>query len=111
MIRKTPAEKVQAYFRKFERAHLVLPDGWYGRPYDSFFALTLAEDTPSGLEIELEGGRKLIFEGDIDVAKSHFEKYPALKIEQYLSFHWRPNQGVLPASTYEADSGPVFFVR
>jgi hypothetical protein len=45
----------------------VLPDGWYGRPFDSLFALTSAVDLPDGLKIEIEGGRELICEGKVTI--------------------------------------------
>ncbi len=34
----------------------------------------LAADLPHGLRVELEGGRELVCEGDVSVAKTKFEK-------------------------------------
>ncbi|MFB9816204.1 hypothetical protein ACFFPL_11870 [Paeniglutamicibacter sulfureus] len=109
MILRSPAKKVEGYFSKHRRASLVLPDGWYGRPFDSLFSLTLAEDTANGLRIELEGGRQLIFQGDLDIVKTGFEKFPALKLDRYRSFSWWPHDGISEERKF-GNSGPVFFV-
>jgi hypothetical protein len=59
MILGSPADELKRFFAKHGRAGLVLPDGWYGGPFDSLFALARAADVPDGLEIEIEGGRTL----------------------------------------------------
>jgi hypothetical protein len=87
----------------------VLPDGWYGRPFDSIFALTSAVDLPDGLKIEIEGGRELICEGKVTIAKTEFEKYPALRIEGFKSASWNPHDGVVDRQTY-GESGAVVLV-
>lgn len=109
MILRSPAKKVEGYFSKHRRASLVLPDGWYGRPFDSLFSLTRAEDTANGLRIEIEGGRQLIFQGDLNVVKTSFDKYPALKLEGFQSFSWKPHDGISKDREY-GNLGPVFFV-
>jgi hypothetical protein len=91
------------------RAGLVLPDGWYGRPFDSLFALTSAVDLPDGLKIEIEGGRELICEGDITIVRTELEKYPALRIEGFKLASWNPQDGVVDRQIYDA-SGAVVFV-
>jgi hypothetical protein len=87
----------------------VLPDGWYGRPFDSLFSLTLAADLPHRLTIELEGGRELVCEGDVSVAKTKFEKYPALSIAGFHTAYWNPHDDVGVRKTFDG-SGAVFLV-
>jgi hypothetical protein len=109
MIFGSPATKVERFFAKHRRAGLVLPDGWYGRPFDSLFSLTHAMDLPSGLKIELEGGRELTFQGNVAIVKTRFETYPALRIEGFQSVSWTPHDGVFEGQTYGA-AGVVVFV-
>jgi hypothetical protein len=105
----SPAHVVERFFAKHGRAGLVLPDGWYGRPFDSLFTLTSAVDLPHRLKIEIEGGRELICEGDVTIAKMQFEEHPALKIEGFKSASWNPRDGVIHRQTY-GDSGAVILV-
>lgn len=109
MIFGTPADKVKRFFAKHGRAWLVLPDGWYGRPFDSLFALILVEDVPDGMYIELEGGRKLSFQGSVVITGSHYDKYPSLEISGFESVLWVPNSGVSKEHTYK-NAGSVVFV-
>ncbi|MET1065416.1 MAG: hypothetical protein ABWX85_10655 [Arthrobacter sp.] len=88
---------------------MVLPEGWYGRPFDSLLALTSAVDLPDGLKIEVEGGRELIFEGNVTIVQTEFEKYPALRIEGFESASWNPHDGVVDRQTY-GESGAVVLV-
>jgi hypothetical protein len=104
-----PAHIVERFFAKHGRAGLVLPDGWYGRPFDSLFALTSAVDIPDGLKIEIEGGRELICEGNVTIVKTEFERYPALRIEGFKSASWNPHDGVVDRQTY-GESGAVVLV-
>lgn len=109
MIFRTPAQKIEFFFERRKRAWLVLPDGWYGRPFDSLFTLTLVRDVPNGLYIELEGGRELSFEGSMVVRSSHYGKYPSLDISGFESVLWVPNSGVSKEHVYR-NEGPVVFV-
>ncbi len=86
----------------------MLPDGWYGRPFDSLFALSLVRGFPDGLQIELEGGRKLSFQGSIIVKSSHYEKYPSIEISGFESALWVPNSGVSKEHVYRNDGSVVF---
>jgi len=105
----SPAHAVERFFAKHGRAGLVLPDGWYGRPFDSLFALTSVLDLPDGLKIEIEGGRQLICVGDVAIVKTELEKYPALRIEGFKQASWNPQDGVSDEQNY-GDSGAVLFV-
>ena len=107
--RNAPASVVGRFFARHERAWLVLPDGWYGRPFDSLFSLRRATDFPCGLRIELEGGRELVCEGDVSVEKTRFENYPALRIEGFQVASWNPHTDAGDGRTYGAP-GAVFLV-
>ena len=107
--RNAPASVVGRFFARHERAWLVLPDGWYGRPFDSLFSLRRATDLPCGLRIELEGGRELVCEGDVSVEKTRFENYPALRIEGFQVASWNPHNDAGDGRTY-GPPGAVFLV-
>jgi hypothetical protein len=109
MIFGSPADKLKRFFAKHGGAGLVLPDGWYGRPFDSLFALARAADIPDGLEIEIEGGRTLYFRGSLRIVKTQLEKHPAISIEGFQSASWTPNDGVSEQRVY-GDTGSVLFV-
>ena len=104
-----PAQVVERFFAKHGRAGLVLPDGWYGRPFDSLFALSSALDLRDGLKIEMEGGRELVCEGNVTVVETEFQKYPALRIEGFKSASWDPHDGVKERQTY-GQSGALVLV-
>jgi hypothetical protein len=105
----SPAQIVERFFARRGRAGLVLPDGWYGRPFDSLFALTSAVDLPRGLRIEIEGGMELICEGNVTVVKTKIDKCPALRIEGFKLASWNPQDGVADRHVY-GDSAAVVFV-
>lgn len=109
MSRNLPAHAVRRFFTKHGRAHVVLPDGWYGRPFDSLFSLNSSSNFSHGLRIELEGGRELVCEGDVRVVRTKFEKYPALRIEGFQKASWNPHNDVGVRKTYSGP-GAVFLV-
>jgi hypothetical protein len=53
---------IQQWFDEFIGGTLLLPDGWYGRPYDNQHALTHIEQYGSRLAIELDHRLRLQFE-------------------------------------------------
>ena len=105
----SPAKKLEQFFAKHKRAGLVLPDGWYGRPFDSLFALVRAADLPDGLMITIEGRKELRFGGHLKIVGTQLEKRPALSIEGFESVSWMPHDGVSQERHY-AGSGSVVFV-
>lgn len=105
----SPADAVKRFFAKHGRAGLMLPDGWYGRPFDSLFALARAADIPDGLEIEIEGGRTVGFRGSLRIVKTQLEAHPAISIEAFQSVSWTPNDGISERRTY-GHAGSVLFV-
>ncbi|MGD9897413.1 MAG: hypothetical protein AB7T14_10115 [Candidatus Methylacidiphilaceae bacterium] len=54
---------VQQWFKANWGGNLILPDGWYGRPYDSQHALTSVEECGSTLIVVLDHKLTLRFEG------------------------------------------------
>jgi hypothetical protein len=53
---------IQQWFKE-EGGSLVLPDGWYGRPYDSQHSLTAVEHNDETLTVVLDDVLKLRFTG------------------------------------------------
>lgn len=78
---------VCSYFQEFGQAGLILPDGWFGRPYDNLFTLTGVQASYSLLKIELDGDLDLSFQGQVEVSRDQQE----IAISGYdgLSFTWR----------------------
>lgn len=54
---------IQQWFKEEWGGSLVLPDGWYGRPYDSQHSLTAVEHTDRALIVVLDDVLKLRFTG------------------------------------------------
>lgn len=61
---------VREFFREFDDVGLVLPDGWFGRPFDNLFRLTRSEMQPGLLILELEENLILSFRGDIQLERT-----------------------------------------
>lgn len=55
---------VRGFFASVGMAGLILPSGWFGRPYDNLLRLTHSEVTSGLLRLELEGQLVLTFSGD-----------------------------------------------
>jgi hypothetical protein len=45
---------IQDWFAKAKGASLVLPDGWFGRPFDNWHELSYLEQRPHKLLLELD---------------------------------------------------------
>lgn len=54
---------IQKWFDDEWGGSLLLPDGWYGRPYDNQHMLTSIEESDNKLTIILDQKLKLCFEG------------------------------------------------
>ena len=54
---------ISQWFEREEGAGLVLPDGWYGRPFDNLLNLISIERDAIVLVIELDSGLVLHFTG------------------------------------------------
>lgn len=92
----THMQKVRSWFSHNSGSGLVLPDGWFGRPYDNFHSLT-----------ETDGQLSLTFYGPIDVCDTGNE----LVISGYsrLEFDWR-EYGSLARHSDIYDGGEVRLV-
>lgn len=77
---------VQQWFKDEWGGSLLLPDGWYGRPYDNQHSLTAIEETGEMLTITLDRKLTLRFEGLKSVETRKLE----LVFGQFdkLSFAW-----------------------
>lgn len=58
------AAVVRDFFATVGFAGLVLPSGWFGRPYDNLLQLTRSEASGEALILELDGQLVLTFAGE-----------------------------------------------
>lgn len=58
------------HFQKYDRVGLVLPDGWFGRPYDNLLSLTSVEGSSNAMRIGLDDDLFLDFHGPVEVAST-----------------------------------------
>jgi len=67
---------------------LVLPDGWFGRPYDNMLTLDSVVLDGDELSISLDGDMRILITGDVDTSLDG----AALKIFGFsqLLWSWRP---------------------
>ena len=56
------AQTIRAWFQH-HRGGLILPDGWFGRPYDSWCELTSLDESDSALTVILNSRLTLHFHG------------------------------------------------
>ena len=54
---------IQQWFKDEWGGSLILPDGWYGRPYDSQLSLTAVDESGNSMTLVLQKKLKLHFEG------------------------------------------------
>jgi len=57
------AHDIQRWFAEEQGGTLLLPDGWYGHPYDNWHALTSIEESGETLTIVLDRKLTLRFDG------------------------------------------------
>jgi len=62
-ISANSCDVLRHWFADNRRSGLILPDGWFGRPFDNVYELTSVEEDGSVLEFVLEGQLLLRFEG------------------------------------------------
>jgi hypothetical protein len=100
------AQLVRQWFGREKRGGLVLPDGWYGRPYDNLHTLVSINEETGALAIDLDVGLMLHFTGlrslqprGRDLVFSKFDR---------LHFKWR---GIgSPGGTKDYSGGEVTLV-
>ena len=80
------ANTVKQWFEHEWGGSLVLPDGWYGRPYDNQHAVTSIDESGNGLTLVLDQKLTLRFEGlkSVDVRSRELVFGPFAK----LRFEW-----------------------
>lgn len=75
---------IQKFFEIVGRAGPILPDGWFGRPYDNLFELTRSHATERSLVLEFDnlvltfGGRPRV---DATAAKLRIDGFILLNLE------------------------------
>jgi hypothetical protein len=97
---------IERWFGAATCAGLVFPDGWFGRPYDSFYTLRNVTINDGSLNICLDEGLSITFAdpGRVWVNKSEliFDGFKNLR------FTWGEGGGKIHEEKY--DSGSVRFV-
>ena len=78
---------IQKWFTDKWGGSLVLPDGWYGRPYDNQHALTSIDESGEALTVVLDQKLTLHFEGlkSVEVRERELVFGPFDK----LRFEWK----------------------
>ena len=95
------ATLIRSWFEKELGASLVLPDGWFGRPYDNQHSLTSLTEANGVLELVLDDRLRLRFEGpgSVDVTAEGL----IFKGFTNVEFLWRPfGGGAQTSKTYDA---------
>ncbi len=64
---------IKQWFKKEWGGSLMLPDGWYGRPYDNQHSLTSVSESEDALGLILDQKLELRFEGLKSVCPRHHE--------------------------------------
>jgi hypothetical protein len=58
--RREPTRVIRDFFARHRAAHLVLPDGWVGRPYDDYVVLDSVIDDGTDLRIQFTTGETIV---------------------------------------------------
>jgi hypothetical protein len=98
---------IARWFGQAGEGGLVLPDGWFGRPYDTFWLLENVEAKNDALVITLKGDGILAFDQPTHVSVHNSQ----LAIGGFVGvvFRWREFGGNLVHET-KYDSGEVRFI-
>jgi hypothetical protein len=82
------AMRIENWFKKSKHCGLVLPSGWFGRPYDNQHSLSSIEQPADRVTLILDQKLKLQFEG----LKSITDEGKDLVLGPFdrLSFEWKP---------------------
>ena len=83
------ARSIEEFFDDHSVAGLILPNGWFGRPYDSFHRLSACTVEDDTMRVELDGRLNLSFAGDRLVAVSGRD---GLTVRGYdtVAWDWHP---------------------
>ncbi|WZH38263.1 MAG: hypothetical protein PIR02_06240 [Microbacterium enclense] len=82
------AAVIRSHFEGSAYVGLVLPDGWFGRPYDNMSTLEGVILDGEELCISFDGDMRILLTGDVDTSLDG----AALKISGFskLLWSWRP---------------------
>ncbi|MFI6424508.1 hypothetical protein [Promicromonospora sp. NPDC050880] len=98
---------IRRFFSVVECAGLILPSGWFGRPYDNLMQLTRGEASEDSLLLELDGQLILKFAGRTQVASTD----RGLQIGGFAVLSWDWTEfGSASSHREEFDSGAVELV-
>ncbi len=102
------AEIIKRWFDEEFGGSLVLPDGWYGRPYDNQHALTSVAESGNTLTVVLDQKLTLRFEGlkSVEPRKRELVFGPFEK----LRFDWESFGSSGQRGTKEYEAGEVRIV-
>ncbi len=76
--------EVRKFFAAVGFAGLILPSGWFGRPYDNLLELTRSEATEESLVLEFDGQLVLTFAGAPRLASTD----EGLRLTGFTSLAW-----------------------
>lgn len=65
MTNESTLDTVRDFFATMGYAGLILPSGWFGRPFDNLHQLTRSEASEQSLLIELDNQLVLTFSGEL----------------------------------------------
>lgn len=101
------AETITTWFEKELTGGLILPDGWFGRPYDGQYSLTSVEEQGESLVLVLSENLILRFSGLRSVAA----RGDRLAFGPFteLHFEWTPFDGG-SARNQDYHTGEAFIV-
>lgn len=98
---------VREFFSRVGYAGLVLPSGWFGRPYDNLLQLTRSEASGQSLLLELDGQLILTFAGEPQVTSGD----GGLRLGGFASLAWDWTEfGSTVSHHEEFSAGEVEFV-
>jgi len=100
-------DTISKWFEIAEVGGITLPDGWFGRPYDTLCRLTFLQVRPHKLLLELDEQILLIF----TEAKTVYVKSSELVVKDFeqLVFDWQEFGSLQPHATIYK-SGIVKFI-
>src|SRR5699024_5247068 len=80
----TVIEQIRSFFDEHPSAGLILPDGWFGRPYDNLLFFTEVEIFEGQLSIKFAQGEVLELTGDLRIDRSE----DSLVIQGFSALVW-----------------------
>lgn len=90
---------LRRFFSRHDSVGVILPSGWYGRPHDSYFAVTSWSVTPGTFRLVLEGNREVSAENVVATARTRRGDHQ-LTLSFPAGFRWDPDDGVSSATDF-----------